>query len=268
MKYRILFIIFLLIFTLTACSSNDINKDNEKPSNEQQENITNNIDPNAPDNKGEEINSNEDEKNYIRNAEIIKLYLPDKEKEMHYYGLAEYGHIAIMNIVSEDLEKSEYKYLGTYQDGSGIEDHFEIKYIIDNKEGFISEHVISNTRNDNKEVNSKLHDLILVKLPLEIGNKWTQKTIINGEKHTVNSEIIEYDNETGKIKVSYVAEGVSGYYNQTYFEERTFEKGYGLTGFMNLFPGEPDLSDEEKSDPQKTDEVLRNIFSFGYSLNK
>lgn len=261
MKYKILFSIFLVIFILSACSSIDIDN-NEKLTNEQRENNSNSTD------QDDEVKSNEDVKNYLKNAQILKSYLPDMEKEMYYYGLAEYGHIATMSLVSEDLEKSEYKYLGTYNDGTGIEDDFEIRYIIDYKEGIVSEYVISNTRNDKKEVNSKLHDLILVKLPLELGNKWTQETIINDEKHTVNSEIIEYDKETGKVKVKYVAKGVSGYYNETYFEERSFEKGYGLTGFMNLFPGEHELSDDEKSDPQKTEEVLRNIFSFGYSLNK
>lgn len=277
MKKKILSILLVvLLIMLSGCGIGDQsdieenpseNIDNNSENNTQEDNSNNNDTDNQNDEPLDDTNL-EQEENYEETAQIFHSYLPIIGEDMYYFGLAEYGHIATLNIVSEEIDKSEYRYSGVYNDGSGIDDQFEISYILNYKDGTVTEHVISNTRNDKKEVNSKLHDLILVKLPLELGNKWSQETTINGENHTVNAEIIEYDDITGKIKVSYTVKGVSGYYNDTYFEERTFEKGYGLTGFTNLFPGEPNLSEEDKSDPQKTKEALKNLYCFGYSLNK
>lgn len=205
--------------------------------------------------------------NYDQVKSVMNTYLPTLDKEWYYYGLAEYGHIGVLKEINNTKTESIYEYYGAYNDGSGIPDEFVIKYTINYKEGTVKESVMSNTRSSLKEVNSKFHDPIILKLPLEMGTKWTFKTTINDNKYDANAEIIEFDNTSGRIKVKYIATGVPGYYNETYFEERTFEKGYGMTGFVNIFPGELYISEEDAKDPEKLEQAINN-HTFGYSINK
>lgn len=205
--------------------------------------------------------------NYDQVKDIINAYLPTLDKEWHYYGLAEYGHIGVLKEIDNTKTESIYEYYGAYNDGSGIPDEFVIKYTINYMEGTVKETVLSNTRGTIKEVNSKFHDPIILKLPLEKSKKWTFKSIINNSEYDVKAEIIEFDNISGRVKVKYIATGVPGYYNETYFEERTFEKGYGMTGFINIFPGELNISEEDAKDPEKLQQAINN-HTFGYSINK
>ena len=82
----------------------------------------------------------------------------------------------------------------------------------------------------------------------------------------MNAQVIEYDGTV--VKVLYTAEDVNGYYNNTYFEIRTYEKVYGITSFGNIMPGEVDLSGVDTSDEIAVREYIINMYMFGYSLFK
>jgi hypothetical protein len=203
-----------------------------------------------------------------RNNIQINRYLPKVDQNLRYFGLAEYGHKGVLKRISATSDDAVYEFQGVYQDGSGIEDKFRVRYYIDYIRGTVTEQVVSNTRkNSPKEVNSKLHNIVILKTPFEQGNKWSHRTSINGKEYTVKSEIMAVDSPSGKITVRYTVEGVPGYFQNRYIEERTFEPSYGLTGFSNLMPGNIDISPADMQKPEKLNEAIINHM-FGYSLDK
>ena len=208
------------------------------------------------------------EDKYIYTTEEINQYLPPLNKELYYYGLAEYGHIGVLKEISSDDKQSIYEYYGTYNDGTGIPDEFVSKYIIDYTAGIVTETVLSNTRNDKMEVNSRLYNLVILKLPVKKGTVWYDDVVINGNPYIVKAEIVEFNSQiNGRIKVKYTVSGVPGYYNEIYIEERVFEKEYGMTSFTNIMPGDIGINEEDKKDLEKVNQAIMN-HSFGYSLNK
>ena len=204
----------------------------------------------------------------INGLEEITQYLPSLDKEMYYFGLAEYGHIGNLKEISSNDEQLMYEFNGNYNDGSGLPGEFIIRYIIDYTGGIVTETVLSNTRNDKMEVNSKMHNLVVLKLPIEKNAVWYDDVVINGNPYIARAEIVERDSSNGgKIKVKYTVSGVPGYYNDTYFEERVFEKEYGMTSFSNIMPGDIGISEEDKDDINKVNQAIAN-HTFGYSLSK
>jgi hypothetical protein len=195
-------------------------------------------------------------------------WLPELGRQYTYFGLAEYGHKGQLVQVSSGDAEDIYEYRGVYSDGIGDESKFVIRYYADKERGTITEQVVSNERKGKgAEVNSKLHNLVLLKFPLSRGGKWSHQAKLDGKAVTVQAEIMQYDDAAGIAKVRYTAGGAAGYYGDTYVEERTFEKGYGMTAFSNLMPGDIGISAGDAQDPAKLDEAIRQ-HSFGYTMNK
>lgn len=193
-------------------------------------------------------------------------WLPKLGQQYTYFGLAEYGHKGTLTKLSAGQDEEIYEYNGVYADGSGRDDKFKLRYHVDMRRGTVTEQVVSNERGT-KEVNSKLHNLVLLQFPVAKGNKWSHPAKLNGKAVTVQAVVTEYDEAKGIIKVRYTAKDAAGYYNNTYIENRTFEKGYGLTGFGNLLPGNIGISTADAKDPRKVEDALAQHM-FGYSMNK
>ena len=196
----------------------------------------------------------------------LNSYLPDLNKELRYNGLAEYGHIGTLVKVSDNQDNAVYEFKGVYHDGSGIADKFTVRYYLDYIRGTLTEKAITNTRTKKNEVNSKLHDIVLLKLPIEKGATWNHNTIINGKKYSVRATITEVNSKEGIVKVSYIVTNVAGYYNETYIENRTFQIRYGLTGFSNIMPGKLSIDPKDINNKEKLQQAIDNHM-FGYSLS-
>jgi len=192
-------------------------------------------------------------------------YLPQTDTEMHYFGLAEYGHKGVLEKLWYNAEEAVYEFTGEYEDGVGIPDKFVVRYYFDYLRGTVTEKVMSNERTDSAEVNSKLHNLVLLKVPVEENAAWSHNATIDGKQVKVAAKVTDIDNDAGTVTVNYTAKGVDGYYNDTYIEKRTFKKGYGLVSFSNLMPGEIDISETDAKDPEKMADILANHM-FGYQL--
>jgi len=203
---------------------------------------------------------------YINNMQINR-YLPKLNQTLRYTGYAEYGHQGILKKISAGSDDAIYEFQGTYYDGAGIPDPFTVRYYIDYVRGTVTEKVMSNERTGKREINSKLHDLVVLKLPFEKNKTWSHKVHVNQKWYTVKARILEVNKDKGTIRVQYTVEGVPGYYRNTYREERTFQVGYGMISFSNLLPGDIDISDTDAKDPDKLNEALDN-HSFGYTMNK
>lgn len=187
-------------------------------------------------------------------------YLPELNKNLSYVGYAEYGHYGVLKCISERYYDAIYEFQGTYNDGMGTPDKFKVRYYMDYNRGTVTEMVISNNRTGKKEINSKFHNIVIMKTPLTKGSTWSHKTKFNGKEYTVKSKIVSTANST--IKIKYELQGkIPGYYDGKYFEERTFKKGLGMTQFSNMMP----LSSLGDVKPTNWEEAL-NLLRFGYSL--
>ena len=192
----------------------------------------------------------------FKNNLDINTYLPKTGTQLIYTGFAEYGHKGILKKISATSDDAIYEFNGVYQDGSGIEDKFTVRYYMDYLKGTVTERVMSSTRFDPPEVNSKLHNVVILKTPFEQGKTWSHNTRIDGKEYKLTAKIKEYDPVTGKIVVRYTAKGVPGYFQNTYIEERTFERGRGMTWFSRLLPGDIPISEADAKDSKKLEEAL------------
>lgn len=211
-------------------------------------------------------------------AEQIALtaFLPPLDEQLVYYGMAEYSHTGQLVKISDNDQETVYQFNGSFQDGSGIPGDFKIQYIIDKAKGAIQEKVIENTRANINEVNSKLHNPVILKLPLEVGNTWEQEVVFLGQKRNMRARIVsmyyegrtfysQMRNNQPVLTVQYMVEGIPEYFQNTYFEERRFQKGMGMIGFSQIMKG--DLGLTAQADEYQIEEAIINN-SFGYGLNR
>lgn len=203
----------------------------------------------------------------------LNSLLPPYDQLMRYFGLAEYGHSGALHPVSETPERRVVEFVGAFEDGSGIPGAFTVQYTLDYLAGTVTEQVQSNSRSGKAEVNSLMHDPVVLKLPLTEGNKWEQVVRIGGEERTMQAEIVEVTNsyygqpqERPVIRVKYQVAGVAGYFRDTYLEERAFQADRGMIGFSRLLPGDIGLTDEQLQNEQLVEETLQQ-FMFGYSMD-
>ncbi|MEX1377613.1 MAG: hypothetical protein AB1Z23_09095 [Eubacteriales bacterium] len=200
------------------------------------------------------------------NKQLIDEYMPPLNTVLRFSGIAETGHFGQLVSGYTNPTDAMYQFNGTYDDGMGVPDKFVIKYFIDYARGTVTEKAISNERLNKAEFHSKLHNIVVLKFPLSLGATWGHSTYIDSKKYWVTAKIIEYSGNT--VKVQYTASDVAGYYNNTYIEIRTFEKGYGMTSFANIMPGELDLTGIDTADDDAVMEYIMNMYMFGYGLNK
>lgn len=203
----------------------------------------------------------------------LNSLLPPYDQLMRYFGLAEYGHSGTLHPVSETSEQKVVEFVGAFEDGSGIPGAFTVQYTLDFVAGTVTEQVRSNSRSGKAEVNSLMHDPVVLKLPLEQGNKWEQVVRIGGEERTMRAEVVEVGNsyygqpqDRPVIRVKYQVAGVAGYFRDTYLEERVYQSDRGMIGFSRLLPGDIGLTDAQLQNEQLVQETLQQ-FMFGYSMD-
>lgn len=201
---------------------------------------------------------------YEGSAELNK-YLPALDTEAYYNGLAEYGHKGTLKKLWSNAEEAVYEFQGEYEDGTGVPDKFIIRYYFDYLRGTVTEKAVSNSRGGAAELNSKLHNLVILKYPVAENASWSHIAKIDDKEVKVTAKITGLDETDGTVTVQYTAQDVSGYYNKTYLEERTFRIGYGITAFSNLTPGDIGISKTDAQEASKLEEALTNHM-FGYKL--
>ncbi|MEW6308178.1 MAG: hypothetical protein AB1492_03940 [Bacillota bacterium] len=222
-----------------------------------------------------------DEFSGLRGKLELEAYLPPLGKLLRYHGLAEYAHEGTLHKVSANDVGAVYEFRGELTDGTALGGNIAVRYLVDYAAGTVTEQVVSNSRTGRKEVNSLLHDPIILKLPLTAGQSWTQTVTVKGQARTMTATVITtgvsplshfspvrpLDRWKPYVTVRYVVEGVSGFFEHTYVEERTFQQGVGMTGFQSLMPGAISMSAAERQDPWKVNEIML-LHTFGYGLAK
>lgn len=199
-------------------------------------------------------------------AGTLEDWLPPLNQKFTFFGLAEYGHKGSLSLKTKTSEGAIYLYSGQYADGRGLEEKFSVEYHLNNQKGTVTERVVNSGRGT-PDINSRLHNLVLVRLPLDQGASWSHSATLGGSKVTVRATITELDLPAGVMTVRYIAEGVPGYFRNTYEEQRTYEKGLGMVAFSCLLPGDIGLSEADAKDEAKVREAIAQ-HSFGYQIRR
>lgn len=195
----------------------------------------------------------------------LEDWLPQLGKTTRYVGLAEYSHRGALTLKTPTKEGAIYIYRGQYTGGKGDESKFAVEYTLDKLRGTLTEHVVNSGQKNSPNINSRLHNLVLIRLPLEAGATWSHSATLGGQSVTVVAQITELDRSAGTLRVRYSAHNVPGYYDNTYVEQRTFQKGRGMTAFSCLLEGDIGLSAADAQDAGKVEAAIAQ-HSFGYTL--
>lgn len=257
-KFMILSVIILSCSSFIGCkqtvvqnNENVIENDNEVNNNE-----VNNDDDKTDTKEEENITTSELDKNKVF-AEYKDLLLNSSGK-YQYTGYAEYGFNLSEPIVNS--ETASIIYNGTMSDGYGEDERgsrdFVIKYntVVIGKYFKIIESIDNKDymRDSKNTLNSIIPDYIVIYNNTGVGTHWTQDFKYNDKTYTAETKVVYSDDNTYKLET--IVNNIDGFYNKIYKEERTYEKGYGLTSFGNT----PNYIDGE----EPTDLL------FGYTLNK
>lgn len=150
-------------------------------------------------------------------------YLPTVNES--YIGDSAYYHV-VENIELESTPDSEIAILsGEVKDNATTitKDNFDFEIVLT-----VDAEKIVQTYSGSRLNESKFNTLILLKLPIEVGNTWTFTTQDDsGKKWKVTGEITSVD-ETGDELV------VRHSIKDGYYEERVLKKGRGVTDFLRL----------------------------------
>ena len=156
------------------------------------------------------------------NPQILE-FLPDTVDS--YNGDAGYQHVVNQIEPIDDSNGLGVKLLGEVKNVSApgkYENHaFTIELLVDDEK-------MLQTYSGKRLNESEFLKLVLIKLPLEVGNTWKFNSETRwGNSVSVVGEIIEFDETEGFVKVRHSLK--SGYY-----EERTLFKSHGVTDFIRL----------------------------------
>ncbi|KJS21712.1 MAG: hypothetical protein VR72_09485 [Clostridiaceae bacterium BRH_c20a] len=206
----------------------------------------------------------------------LNSFLPPTEKPLRYFGIAEYAHQGELVKINDTQGETIYQFNGSFEDGSGIPGDFKVQYHIDYQKGTVQEKVVENTRSDKNQVNSKLKDPIILKLPLEVGNTWQQEITFKGQERMMTATIVsiayegstfytQMKSSTPVMTIRYIVEEASGYFQNRYVEERQFQRGQGIISLSQLMEGNLDIKDLD-NDYQVEQAIINHMF--GYILER
>ena len=151
------------------------------------------------------------------------------------------------------------KYSGKMADGYGEDSRgertFSLNYIFKLDEAgtpMVYERVYNNDymSSNTDSLNSIIKNYIVMWGDPKENDTWSQKVIYNEKEYTAKT--VMTDVSYTKYNLETTITDIDGFYNDTYIEKRTYDRGYGLISFENT----PAIDDNETS---------MNLI-FGYTL--
>ncbi|MTI70631.1 MAG: hypothetical protein FH751_10320 [Firmicutes bacterium] len=238
MKKLFILLTIILIF-LIGCNNEKIN---ESP----KENIKENNEAIDKDTKKDT--------DYKEDNDNLKELLPDKSNyKWIYNGTAEYGHKLILNNITDLKDRVIYSLKGKVIDVSNgeAEGDFNISLLYTIKNG----ELIQN-KDEEKMLDSKFNEIIIIKTPLKKGNTWKQEVINkDGKKTTLNCEITNIKKE----KDTYLYEVRYDDINSDYYEERKIKENIGIISFKRYMKLNEDAFDMGYSLYEKASGYLNEL---------
>lgn len=186
-------------------------------------------------------------------------YFIATQNTLVYNGYAEYGHT--LSNMKIDKSNLVIKYSGKMEDGYGEDSRgertFSLNYIFKLDEAgtpMVYERVYNNDymSSNTDSLNSIIKNYIVMWGDPKENDTWSQKVIYNGKEYTAKT--VMTDVSYTKYNLETTITDIDGFYNDTYIEKRTYDRGYGLISFENT----PAIDDNETS---------MNLI-FGYTLSK
>lgn len=209
----------------------------------------------------EEEENEKDNSNKLTKEEVFNKYkdfLINNNGKSQYRGYAEYGYDLSKPTIN--TKESYIEYTGVISDGYGEDDRglrdFTIRYdtfVIDKYFKIIENITNRDYMNENKNsLNSIIPNYIVIYNKMDIGTHWEQDFEYKGKTYTAKTRVMASNNDMYKIET--IVKDINGFYDNTYKEERVYERGFGLTSFSNTpnYEEGTDFSD----------------LLFGYNLNK
>lgn len=185
----------------------------------------------------------DDQKKY-ENVEALAKIFPRDTEEHFYHGYSEFGYSLKFEKVEEKDGKMNLIYNGYMIDGEGDDPNdrnFKMVYELSDDGAVCKVEKLKEfgTYDSLHLMNSVVEDQMVLKLPLETGNKWEEEFIFQGKTYTAHSEVVNvYKSDSGNIcyTVQTKVDNIEGFLDNSYSEERTYEEGKGLTKFENKLP--------------------------------
>lgn len=198
-----------------------------------------------------EQENNQEYKKLARYFEEKKVFFINEAKKIIYNGYCESGYMLNEKVIDKETYKIIYQ--GEMADGYGEDERgsrkIKITYNFNLNEGntpFIYESVENGDYLvENKDsLYSIIKNYIVLLGEIEDGKTWTQKVEFKGKEYEARTKMnVIAEN---KYKLNTVINNIEGFYENTYKEERTYEKGKGLISFSNRsFSNNDELKEEE-----------------------
>ena len=210
--------------------------------------------------KENESNNNEENNSTLTSFfNSYKDYFISTKNTLTYRGYAEYGYTLSDLVV--DKTNLTIKYSGIMEDGYGKDSRgertFSLNYIFKLDEGgtpMAYERIYNNDymSNNTDSLNSIIKNYIVMWGDPKEDDTWTQKVVYEGKDYTATT--VMTDVSYTEYTLTTTIKDINGFYNNTYTEKRTYDRGYGLISFENT----PSIDG---------DEGLVDLI-FGYTLTK
>lgn len=146
----------------------------------------------------------------------------------HYFGFAEYVFSMQLEQVCADDASIVYAVSGMVEDMSDGESSLDFSIDLDY---VVSDSALSVVQTSEVSMDNDFSEMVLVRLPLTVGNTWTQTvTNLDGEDVELVCEIEEME-QGPPMRVTVRYRDAAG----PYYQLRVFEEGVGVVTFEKLF---------------------------------
>lgn len=191
--------------------------------------------------------------------EALLAIFPQRAEESYYHGYAEFGYALKFSEKKQGDNADELIYKGYMIDGESDDPNEKnfTETIELAKDGTVTSKIVKaepfGLYDSLKLMDTVVEDQVILKLPLEVGNKWEQPFTFKGQELVAKTELVEVEEVEGKkrYKTELTVEGIEDFFENKYVESRVYEEGKGLVEFENRFPlsafssDAPGLSEED-----------------------
>jgi len=189
-----------------------------------------------------------------QNGELARIFPVEVGLLQVFGGRDSYAFVQRLNHVEEVSGALQLYFEGHANTGTADSRGFNLMYQVE------GDSIVEYVRNfdegsyfgDGVLLHSIIERKTVLQSPLEVGNSWSETFSFEGRLHEATTTIVRVE-ENGdgnlEIETATVVEGIEGFPDERYEEERVFVEGSGLTRFQNS----PRLGEN-------------TIFTYGFSL--
>ncbi len=172
-------------------------------------------------------------------SEELAKYFPAVEGTVLIYnGTVEYGQTLTLNSVIKNDDKLTLNFKGEIEDLSGGEGLSREERILETTYEINKDSIKEIRKNETRRHSqSIIREQVVLKLPVEEGNKWTQEVMIDNKTYESETTIIDISkDDKGKslVKTETRVPGMEEYPDKEYKEVRVYKEGKGLVEYNTV----------------------------------